>query len=173
MSPNDSEAAAALVIAILAVTYGFMFLIFIALYVVQAIALARLFRKTGVEPWIAWVPIYGYWKWLELGGFPGALALLFLVPVANYVSTVFLYMGMYRMGFAFRKDSSWVLLGIFLPFVWCFLLARDSETYQPALQSAMGTPPLTGSGAGAVPQHPAGPPPPYAGPPPYSPPPAP
>jgi hypothetical protein len=160
MTPNESEAAAA-VIAILVVLYGFMFLLLIAMYIVQAIAMSRLFRKTGVEPILAWVPIYGYWKWLELGGFNGALALLFLVPFANYVSLIFLYVGMYRMGFAFRKDSSWVLLGIFLPFVWCFLLARDTETYEPALQTAMGTPPLTGLGVGAPPRDPMAPPAPY------------
>ena len=161
MDPNDPYEAFGFVIAIFAITYGFMFLLLIAFYVVQAIALARLFRKTGVEPWIAWMPIYGYWKWLELGGFNGALALLFLVPGANYVSLVFLYMGMYRMGFAFRKDSSWVVLGIFLPFVWCFLLARDTEHYEPWIQAAMGTPPLTGSGVGSVPPNPMAPPPPY------------
>jgi hypothetical protein len=160
MTQNESDAVAA-AIALLVVVYGFMFLLLIAAYIVQAIAMSRLFRKTGVEPYLAWVPIYGYWKWLELGGFNGALALLFLVPVANYVSLIFLYMGMYRMGFAFRKDTSWVLLGIFLPFVWCFLLARDTETYEPALQSAMGTPPLTGFGVGAPPADPMAPPTPY------------
>jgi hypothetical protein len=160
VNPNDSDSIG-YVIAIIAVTYGLFFLLLIALYIVQAIALTKLFRKTGVEPWIGWVPIYGYWKWLELGGFNGALALLFLVPGASYVSLVFLYMGMYRMGFSFRKDTSWVVLGIFLPYVWCFLLARDTEHYEPAIQAAMGHPPLTGFGAGAPPADPMAPPAPY------------
>ncbi len=129
------------------VTVGFTLLILLVVYVVMAIALAALFRKTGIEPWIAWVPVYGYWKWLELGGFNGALAFLSLVPVANYVTWVFLYIGMYRTGLSFRKDSSWVVLAIFLPYVWCFLLARDSERYEPEIQTAMGFPPLAGSGA--------------------------
>ena len=158
---GDESDAIGFILAVFAITYGFLFLLLVAMYVVQAIALARLFRKTGVEPWIAWVPVYGYWKWLELGGYNGALALLYLVPGANYVFIVFLYIGMYRMGFAFRKESSWVVLGIFLPFVWCFLLARDTEHYQPELQAARGFPPLTGFGAGAVPPNPMGPPPPY------------
>ena len=128
-------------------TVGFSVLLLLVVYVVMAIALSQLFRKTGVEPWIAWVPVYGYWKWLELGGFNGALAWLSLIPGANYVTWVFLYIGMYRIGASFRKDSSWVVLAVFLPYVWCFLLARDSERYEPAIQSAIGYPPLTGSGS--------------------------
>ncbi len=69
------------------------------------------------------------------------------MPVANYVTWVFLYIGMYRTGLSFRKDSSWVVLAVFLPYVWCFLLARDSERYEPEIQTAMGFPPLAGSGA--------------------------
>ena len=61
---------------------------------------------------------------------------------------VFLAIGSYRTGIAFRKDSSWVVLAIFLPFVWLFLLGRPSEVYDPALITAAGyPPPLAGYGA--------------------------
>jgi hypothetical protein len=50
-----------------------------------------------------------------------------------------------------------VVLGIFLPFVWLFLLARPSEVYEPARITAAGYPaPLAGFGAVA---RPAAPPP--------------
>ncbi len=117
-------------------------------YVVLGLTLSRFFQKVGVEPWIAWVPFYNQWKWLEVGGQPGWIALLSLVPYGSYATIVFLAIGNYRTGIAFRKDSSWVVLSIFLPWVWCYLLGRDSESYDPQLIAAAGyPPPLAGFGA--------------------------
>ena len=145
-SPYDQTVT--LVFAIIALTWGFTLLVVVAVYVVTAIALMQFFRKVGVEPWIAWVPFYNTWKWLEVGGQPGWIALLSLIPYGSIATVVFLAIGMYRTGIAFRKDSSWVVLGIFLPFVWCFLLARDVEVYDPRLIVAAGyPPPLAGTGS--------------------------
>lgn len=120
----------------------------VVFYVVMALTLSRFFAKVGVEPWIAWVPFYSTWKWLEVGGFAGWIALLSLIPYGGIVTSVFLYIGMYRSGIAFRKDSSWVVLGIFLPFVWAFLLARPEEEYDPELIVQAGFPrPLAGFGS--------------------------
>jgi hypothetical protein len=121
-----------------------------AFYVVMSIALSRFFKKVGVEPWIAWVPFYNNWKWLEVGGQQGWLSLLSLVPYAGIVTAVFLYIGMYRSGIAFRKESAFLVLGIFLPFVWCFMLGADSEVYRPELITKAGYPPPL-AGFGSVP----------------------
>ena len=147
---NDYGTAAGfagLFIGLYFVLIGFFFLVAIAYYVVMAIALSKFFAKVGVDGWIAWVPIYNTWKWLEVGGQPGWLSLLPLagVPV---VTNVFLYVGMWRTGIAFRKDAGFLVLGIFLPFVWAFLLARPQEQYDPALIGAAGYgPPLAGFGS--------------------------
>ena len=140
----------ALILAIYGVIIVSSLIFAVGAYVLTAVALMQFFRKVGVEPWAAWIPVYGYWKWLEVGGQPGPLALLTLVPYGSIVTTVFLAIGMYRTGFAFRKDSSWVVLGIFLPWLWCFLLARRTETYQPELISQAGFPPPR-AGFGSVP----------------------
>jgi uncharacterized protein DUF5684 len=113
----------------------------LALYVVNAFALMSLFRKVGVAPWIGWVPYYNTWTVLELGGQPGPLALLSLAPYGNYAVLVFLAIAHHRTGIAFRKDTGWVVLAIFLPFVWAFLLGRDEEVYRPELITAAGYPP--------------------------------
>jgi hypothetical protein len=136
------------VFAILAVFYGVMILFLIAYYVVLAIALMSFFRKVGVEPWIAWVPIYNNWKWLEVGGQQGWLALLALIPYGGVVSAVFLYIGMYRTGRAFGKDGAFLVLGIFLPFVWAFILGGAKEVYRPETFASYGwPPPLAGYGS--------------------------
>lgn len=146
---NDGAAAGLIVLVVWLVFLGIYLFVVVAAYVLMALALSQFFRKVGVEPWIGWVPIYGYWKLLEVGGQPGWLSVFAVVPYANIVTAVFLAIGMHRTGIAFRKDASWVVLGIFLPYVWCFLLARQSEVYEPGLITAAGYPPPR-AGYGAV-----------------------
>src|SRR5262245_17251824 len=52
-------------------------------YVVTALCLSRIFKKAGVEPWKAWVPVYNTWTMLEIGGQQGFWAVLMLIPVIN------------------------------------------------------------------------------------------
>ena len=145
--PNDYYALGIFLVAYVIVLVVAL-LIAVAFYVVMALALSRFFAKVGVEPWIAWVPFYSTWKWLEVGGFAGWIALLALIPYGGIVTSVFLYIGMYRSGIAFRKESSWVVLGIFLPFVWAYLLSRPEEKYDPELIVQAGFPrPLAGFGS--------------------------
>ena len=167
---NDSSDIVAFIFVIYGVIFLFMFLFLIAYYIVMSIALSRFFKKVGVEPWIAWVPYYNTWKWLEVGGHPGWLALLSLAG-GGIVASIFLYIGMYRTGIAFRKDTGFLVLGIFLPFVWAFLLGRDEEQYHPEWITAAGYPPPL-AGYGSMPRQAYQPPPPYQAPPPYQPPPS-
>ena len=147
-SPSDYNDALAIIVAVYAVTIGLTLVFSLAYYVVMSIALMSFFRKVGVEPWIAWVPYYNYWKWLEVGGQPGWYSLLSLTGIGAYVTLVFLYIGMYRTGLAFGKSGAFLVLGIFLPFVWAFILGGKSEVYRPETLSSFGyPPPLAGHGA--------------------------
>ena len=135
-------------LALYAITIVISLIFALAYYVVLAISLMGFFRKVGVEPWIAWVPIYNTWKWLEIGGQQGWLALIALIPYGGIVSSVFLYIGMYRTGRAFGKDGAFLVLGIFLPFVWAFILGGKNEVYRPETFAAYGwPPPLAGFGS--------------------------
>jgi hypothetical protein len=150
-SGYDDPYGGASILAIFFLVYGiiivFSVLIAIAYYVVLSMALMKFFAKVGVKPWIAWVPFYNNWVWLQVGGQPGWLALLPVVG-GGIVTSVFLYIGMYRTGLGFRKGAEWLVLGIFLPFVWAFALARPSEVYDPSLITARGYPaPLAGFGS--------------------------
>lgn len=135
-------------VAVMAISLAIVLIFSLALYVVNACALMKLFRKVGVPPWIGWVPYYNTWTVLELGGQPGPIALLSLAPYGGYVVLVFLAIAHHRTGIAFRKDTGWVVLALFLPFVWAFLLGRDEEVYRPELITAAGyQPPKVGFGA--------------------------
>jgi Family of unknown function (DUF5684) len=112
----------------------FMFYLFaLAIgYVISSVLLARLFKKAGIEQWIAWVPIYNTWKLLEMGGQQGFWAVLALVPVVNIVSVVYMYIAMYYIGLKLGKEGWWIVIAILVPIVWLAILAFDDSKWQAA-----------------------------------------
>ncbi len=147
--PNDLGNDTAAGVLVILLVYGiFIAVVLLINYVLTGITLSMFFRKVGVTPGLAWVPVYNHWKWLEVGGQPGALSLLQLVPGAAIVSSIFLYIGMHRSGIAFGKGTEWIILGIFLPWLWCILLSQPAEQYHPERLAAAGyPPPLAGIGS--------------------------
>ncbi|MFB2584633.1 DUF5684 domain-containing protein [Herbiconiux liukaitaii] len=143
----------AIYLTVMAGTIALTLLIVAAIWVVMGFALMALFRKTGIRPWVAWVPFYRTWVWLELGGQPGWLSLLSVVGLGT-VTSVFLYIGMYRTGLAFRRDGGFLVLGIFFPYVWAFILGGQNSVYEPALLAWHRQPPPR-AGYGSVVPNPA------------------
>lgn len=101
----------------------------VAMYVLASVCLMRIFKKAGIQPWIAWIPIYNSWKLLEIGGQQGFWAVLAIIPVINIVSAVFMYIAMYNIGLKLGKSGSFVLLAIFLSPVWLIWLAFDKSVW--------------------------------------------
>ena len=134
--------------AVFLISFALTMLFVVAFYVLTAIAMMGFFRKVGVEPWIAWVPVYNNWKWLEIGGFQGWIALAQLIYPGGIVTSIFIYIGMYRTGIAFRKDVGFFIIGLFFPFIWAFILGGKSAVYEPQLITAAGyPPPIAGYGS--------------------------
>jgi hypothetical protein len=131
---NPEAAAAAVAVSIVLALIGVIFLV--AVYVVSAIFLGKIFKKAGVKPWIAWVPFYNSWKMLEIGGQQGVWAVLAIIPIVNYVSVVFMCIAMYHIGKKLGKEGAFVLLGIFLPIVWLIWLAVDKSTWNDNASTA-------------------------------------
>ncbi|TAJ49525.1 MAG: hypothetical protein EPO52_04450 [Herbiconiux sp.] len=148
MTPDAQSALAVqIIVGVLVLTYGLVILVIAASWVVMGFALMSLYRKVGVKPWIAWVPYYRTWVWLKLGGQPGWLALLSLLGL-GFVASIFLIIGMSRIGQSFRKDAGFLVLGIFLPYVWAFILGGRTSVYEPGLLAWYGQPaPLVGYGS--------------------------
>jgi hypothetical protein len=168
-SSQSGAAAVELFLVIYFAVLGFAVFVGLIYYVLTGFAFMALFRKVGIEPWAAWVPIFNTWRILELGGQPGWFSLFVLVSPGAIVTAVFECIGVYRTGIAFRKTGEWVVLFIFLPFVWAWLLASEKETYDPDLIRQRGYgPPLVGIGSAAyaaaqwAASHPAPPAPPAA-----------
>ena len=160
---GDGSGFLAALLVVYAAVFGFALLVGVVVYVLTGLAFMKLFRKVGVEPWAAWVPFFNVWRILELGGQAGWFVLFSIIPYGSIVSAVFEGIGAYRIGIAFRKSGAWVVLFLFLPFVWAWLLAEDSEVYEPDLIRQRGYgPPLVGYGSArgpyVAPQHPPAPP---------------
>jgi len=110
-------------------------------YILLGIALSLFFRKVGVQPGTAWIPVYNTWKWLEVGGLNGAWSLLVFVPGGFVVTWVMLCIGMRRTGVAFARTKRTLLLGILLPVIWLFVVGSRGRMYRPELIAARGYPP--------------------------------
>jgi hypothetical protein len=135
-------------LVIFLVYLGAIILVSLVYYVLNGFAFMKLYRKVGIEPWAAWVPYFNTWRQLELGGESGWLSVLQLISFGRTVAAVFECIGAYKTGLAFRKDGSWVVLFIFLPFVWAWQLAADGVVYEPDLIRQRGyKPPLAGFGS--------------------------
>lgn len=107
-------------------------------YVLTAWFMGKVFKKAGIAPWRAWVPIYNNWVFLELGGFKGYLILLGLfawIPFLGIVATIALIVVMllaaYRIGAGFDKGPWWTVLYFFFPVIWLGILAFGSDYYNP------------------------------------------
>ena len=147
-----SGAAAEPVIALLSIALALIMLVSVLVgYLLFAFALTSLFRKVGVPVWKAWVPYVQIWTLLRLGGVSGHWVWLFLVPYANLVAGVFLYIAMYRIGVSFNKNGGMLVLGIFLPFAWAFVLGGRNEVYRPDFLAYRGFPPPL-DGYGSIPR---------------------
>ncbi|WP_411701369.1 DUF5684 domain-containing protein [Conyzicola sp.] len=146
---SDAQVFASVFLILAATIVAFVVLLVVN-YLLLAIPLSALFRKTGIEPWKAWVPLYSTFTWLRLGGQNGNWVWPSLVPYGGIVTSVPLYLGMHRTGRAFGKGPGFLVLGILLPWVWLFILGFGRDQYRPGLIAAAGlSAPLEGDGARA------------------------
>jgi hypothetical protein len=147
-SYTSNEQAVASLLLVWGIALAVVGAIIVVNYLLVAIPLAAVFRKTGIESWKAWVPFYSTYTWLRLGGQNGHWVWASFVPPGGIVTSVFLYLGMHRTGIAFGRSSVFVVLGILLPWVWLCVLAFGRGEYRPERLVAAGLgAPLEGDGA--------------------------
>jgi len=108
----------------------------IALYIYTAIALSKMFKKAGIDGWIAWVPYYNTWKVFEMGNMHPALSLLTYAAVIPFIGTIVAIAGwvLYiivanNIGKGFGKKGPFTLLFVFLPVIWLGILAFGKDKW--------------------------------------------
>jgi hypothetical protein len=88
----------------------FFCILFLVWYVYHALALQTIATKTNTEnPWFAWIPILNIILMLNVAKKPIWWILLFLIPLANIVIYVLLWMGIAE---ARNKPNWWGILSI-------------------------------------------------------------
>ena len=99
------------------------FVLIVVLYVWTALALSAVFRKSGEQPWKAWVPIYNQVVLLQLGGYSGWLYLLILLPfLGPLLVWALLIAACYRINVAFGHGVGMTVLAALLLPVWATIL---------------------------------------------------
>lgn len=102
----------------------------LAVYAINSLFLMKLFKKANVEGWIAWIPIYNMFKFLQLGGYSGWLILLALIPaVGTLAVAILMAMAAYEIGKKLGKDGAWVIMYIFLAIIWTGILGFDASKW--------------------------------------------
>ncbi len=128
------------------------FLVFgIGMYLVSSFFMMKLFEKAGVQDqWRAWVPVYNTMilfklgdlsPWLVLYALAGTALLSWigigaLFSVALFVLSAF---AAWRVGLKLGKESTWVILYVFLSIVWLGIVALDKARWNPVVPPAPWT----------------------------------
>lgn len=114
--------------AFFSAVFSFILIVCIISYVINSVALMRIFEKAYVEKWKAWVPFVNTWFFFEIVGFPGWMVLLSFVPFVNFAIVVVSFIANYRLPICFGKSSGWGVLSIFFPTIVRLILAfTDAE----------------------------------------------
>lgn len=128
---QPTAASAPLTFTVILILIMITLVILAGSYALSAWLLSRIFKKAGVNPGIAWVPVYNVWKMLELGDQQGFWSILLFLPIVSYVAVVFLYIAYYRIGLKFEKSGVFVLWAIFFSPVWLIWIAFDDSKWHP------------------------------------------
>jgi hypothetical protein len=100
-----------------------------ALYLWVALALSAVFRKSGIEPWKAWVPVLNTVVLLQLAGLSPWLVVLAFVPIVQIAFIVVFAMAIYRLNIAFGFGIGMTVLGVLLFPVWATIVGFGSARW--------------------------------------------
>ena len=105
-----------------------VFIIFcLALVVLIIAAMWKVFVKAGQPGWAAIIPIYNIYIMTKIAGKPGIWTLLCLIPVVNYIFTIWLYNMISK---SFGKDEGFTVGLVLLGIVFWPILGFGSARYQ-------------------------------------------
>ena len=99
----------------------------LALVVFIIAALWKVFVKAGQPGWAAIIPIYNIYIMTKIGGKPGYWTLLCLIPIVNYIFSIWLYNMISK---SFGKDEGFTVGLVLLGFVFWPILGFGSARYQ-------------------------------------------
>lgn len=122
---SSSSSAAGLTGAI-AAFIGLVWIIVIGMYVLQIIAMWKIFTKANKPGWASIVPVYNIYTLLQIAEVPTWYLLLLIIPVANIYATFKMYI---ELAHKFGKDTGFGIGLVLLNPVFILVLAFGNATY--------------------------------------------
>ena len=98
----------------------------IAMLVIAAVVLYKLFEKAGVPSWKALIPFYNIFTLYEISWGNGFYCLLLLIPIVNFIAMA---ITAYKLAKAFGKGTGFAIGLFFFPMICEGILAFDSSKY--------------------------------------------
>ncbi|OGQ85311.1 MAG: signal peptidase I [Deltaproteobacteria bacterium RIFOXYA12_FULL_58_15] len=123
MDPNMTQSSGGGAAAII---FG---IIYLGVIVLMIAAMWKIFVKAGQPGWAAIVPIYNLVILLQITGKPIWWIVLFLIPLANLVIAILLYVALAQ---SFGKGVGFAVGMLLLPFVFFPMLGFGSAQYKGA-----------------------------------------
>lgn len=132
-STYDPAVGAGLTGGLLAFTI-IMYVVAIAVAVVEVIGMWKVFKKAGKQGWEAIVPFYNVWTLLEISGYPGYYMFFGFIPCAGpIILLVFEIMAAISLSKKFGKSGGFAALLILVPVVGYCILGFGDDTYDESL----------------------------------------
>lgn len=122
---SSSSGAAGLTGAI-AAFIGVVWIIAMGMYVLQIIAMWKIFTKANKPGWASIVPVYNIYTLLQIAEVPTWYLLLLIIPVANICATFKMYI---ELAHKFGKDTGFGIGLVLLNPVFILVLAFGNATY--------------------------------------------
>ena len=109
---------------------GFFIIWLIVCLAIVALLIAgiwKVFTKAGQPGWAAIIPIYNIYIMTKIGGKPGYWTFLCLIPVVNYIFSIWLYNMISK---SFGKDEAFTVGLVILGIIFWPILGFGSAKYQ-------------------------------------------
>jgi len=111
----------------------FVMILVLVLYVVMAISLMKIAKRTGTEnAWFAWIPILNLILMLQIAKRPMWWLVFFLVPILNIAGIVLQFIIWIDIAKRLGKSAVFGVLAALIPFIFMPYLAFSGSNNAPA-----------------------------------------
>ncbi len=105
---------------------GIYVVVILAIAVFAIVCMWKIFTKAGQPGWASIIPFYNYYVLFEIAWGNGLLFLLLLIPVANFVVMIILWV---KLSQSFGYSAAFAIGLLFLPIIFLPILAFGSSRY--------------------------------------------
>lgn len=105
---------------------GIYVVVILAIAVFAIVCMWKIFTKAGQPGWASIIPFYNYYVLFDIAWGNGLLFLLMLIPVANFVIMIILWV---KLSQSFGCSAAFAIGLLFLPIIFLPILAFGSSRY--------------------------------------------